>query len=456
MQTKKRIKILIDSISRNEAQSNIAFSWLLLLRWGALICQAFIVLAVNLLTASKPPILILIIIFVFGGGSNTIFHFFFQKKNRIIPGWLFALVMTLDILLLTVLIYYTGGAMNPFTFLFLIHICLGAILMQSLWAWSLAVYTTLCYGILFFLPEPGITSDLINLEQPARVCEMNGMGTHLMDSNLSLHLQGMWLAFAITVFFIVFFVNKIQKDLENNLKTLSALEKEKIKSEKLASLATLSAGAAHEFSTPLATIAIASGEMLATLKEQDADPELISDTELIREQIEKCRDILYQMSADAGEHLAESLRSFTIAELFTRVLVGLPENIRRQIRVDCDIMDFSIRMPFRTLYRIIRGLIKNGIDASASENPVFVTCWKDRRCLYIKVRDLGHGMDEETLSRAIDPFYTTKETGKGLGLGLFLTESAAERFGGKLDLTSTPGEGTTAVISFSLKQIHSS
>jgi len=449
----RKKKILIDSISRDLTQSNIAFSWLLLLRWGALICQAFIVLAVILLTGSKPPLLILIIIFAFGGGSNIAFHFLFQKKNRIIPGWLFAQIMSLDILLLTVLLYFTGGAMNPFTFLFLIHICLGAILMQSPWAWSLAIYTTICYGILFFLPEPIVTGDLIKLEEPARICQSNTVGAFLTNDSLSLHLQGMWLAFAITVFFIVFFVNKIQKDLENNLKTLSALETEKIKSEKLASLATLSAGAAHEFSTPLATIAIAAGEMLATLKEQEADPELIADTRLIREQVEKCREILYQMSADAGEHLAESLKDFTINELFSKVLSGFPDYIRRQIRIDSDINDFTIRMPFRTLYRIIRGLIKNAIDASDPEHPVFVSCRKDDKYLSIKVRDLGHGMDREILSRAIDPFFTTKETGKGLGLGLFLAESAAERFGGRLCIESSPGEGTTAVISFSLKQI---
>ena len=61
-----------------------------------------------------------------------------------------------------------------------------------------------------------------------------------------------------------------------------------------------------------------------------------------------------------------------------------------------------------------------------------VTCSKDDRYLYIEVRDQGQGMDEETLNRAIEPFFTTKEPGKGLGLGLFLAESAAERLGGLL------------------------
>ena len=451
MQSKRKFNILIDSISSNEEQSNIAFSRLLLLRWGALGCQAFIVLAVILFTKITPPLEILVIITIFGGGTNTAFHFLFQKKNRIIPGWLFAQVMSLDIILLTVLLYYTGGAMNPFTFLFLIHVCLGAILMRPFWAWSLALYNIICYGVLFFLPDPTVASELIKQKGPEIACSSDSIG---MANNMSLHLQGMWFAFAITVFFVVFIVNMIQKDLEVHQKTVSELEIEKNKSEKLASLATLAAGAAHEFSTPLATIAIAAGEMLDTMGEQETNPELIDDTRLIRQQVERCREILYHMSADAGEHLAEALRDFTIQDLCSEVLAWFPEDKLRLIKVDCDIQEFPIRMPFRTLERIIRGLIKNALDASYRDHPVFVSCNKNMEFLSFKIRDMGEGMDEETLSKAIEPFYTTKEAGKGLGLGLFLAKSAAERFGGELKITSSPGGGTTAIISFSLKQIN--
>jgi two-component system sensor histidine kinase RegB len=453
LQISNRLNILIDSISSDEKQSSIAFSRLLLLRWGALACQAFIVLAVTFLTEIKPPLAILVIIIIFGSGTNLAFHSLFQKKNRSIPGRLFALVMSLDIFLFTVLLYYTGGAMNPFTFLFLIHVSLGAILMRPFWAWSLAVYTTFCYGILFFLPDPAAISPITGHAVPAIICRTS---PNVLESSMSLHLQGMWYAFAITVFFVVFFVNKVQNDLEDHQKTVSELESEKSKSEKLASLATLAAGAAHEFSTPLATIAIASGEMLDTMKEQETNPELIDDTRLIRQQVERCREILYQMSADAGEHLAEALRVFTIDELCSEVLAWFPKEKLRLIRIDCDIKDFLIRMPFRTLERIIRGLIKNGLDASSPDQPVSVSCRKDEEFLSFIIRDQGEGMDAETLTRAIEPFFTTKEAGKGLGLGLFLAESAAERFGGRLQLTSSPGGGTTAVISFSLEQIKSS
>lgn len=448
-------RILIDSIGRDETQSNIAFSRILLLRWGAMLCQTLLVFAAYLFFELNTPLPILILIIGFGGGSNIAFHYLFKKRNKTIPGGLFAVIMFLDIILLTVLLHYTGGPMNPFTFLFLIHISLGAILMRPPWAWALAVLTTLCYAILFYLPQPDIATGGSHSPDSHFIsaCQLNSTVGNLLHDNMSLHLQGMWLAFAITVFFVVFFVNKIQEDLEDHQKTLNELELEKSRSEKLASLATLSAGAAHEFSTPLATIAVASGEMLTTLQQQSADPELIDDTKLIREQVERCREILYQMSADAGEHLAEALRTFTVEELCTEVIAWFPASIRERIKVICDIKDISIRMPFRTVKRIIRGLIKNAFDASDETSPVTLLCRRDNKFLYFEIEDQGRGMDKETLARAIEPFFTTKEPGKGLGLGLFLTESAAERFGGTVQLDSTPGKGTRAVISFSLEQV---
>ena len=110
-------------------------------------------------------------------------------------------------------------------------------------------------------------------------------------------------------------------------------------------------------------------------------------------------------------------------------------------------------MPFRTVKRIIRGLIKNAIEASDETSLVTLLCRKDHNFLYFEVQDQGQGMDTETLARAIEPFYTTKEPGKGLGLGLFLTESAAERFGGTPQIDSKPDKGTKVVISFALKQV---
>ncbi len=437
----------INTISADAIQANIAVTWLLLLRWGELVCQALLVMAVYLFCKTKPPQPILITIIAFEGTSNIAFHYLFQERNRAVPEWLFALIMFSDIILLTALLHYTGGPVNPFIFLFLLHICLGAILMRPGWAWGLTGFTVLCYAGLFFLQEY-----LGGAAEAARHTILPGVGP--AGDAVNLQLQGMWLAFSITAFLLVLLVNKIQKNLKNYQQTVADLEQEKNRNEKLAALATLATEAAHEFSTPIATIAVAAGEMLDILHLNAEDPELISDAELIREQVKRCRDILYRMTTDAGEHLAEPLKTFTIAELMPEIVSLFPEKTQERIQVGCKARALTISMPFRTVKRVIRGLIKNSLESSEPDRPVQVRCSRDEHFLYFEIEDQGEGMDEYILSRAVEPFFTTKEPGKGLGLGLFLAESAAKRFGGSLHLFSRPGKGTRTVISFSLDQIH--
>ena len=165
------------------------------------------------------------------------------------------------------------------------------------------------------------------------------------------------------------------------------------------------------------------------------------------------REIISHLSADAGDQLAVALRSFTISDFCTEVIRWFTLPILYRILLRSDIKGFSIRMPYRTLKRIVRGLIKNALDASEETDNVTLTCRKDDEFLYFEVHDKGQGMDNETLAKAIEPFFTTKDPGRGLGLGLFLTKSAAERFGGTLHLESSPGKGTTATISFAHDQI---
>ena len=84
---------------------------------------------------------------------------------------------------------------------------------------------------------------------------------------------------------------------------------------------------------------------------------------------------------------------------------------------------------------------------------VFLKCFYDEKYLYFQVTDKGSGMDKENIDRACEPFFTTKEQGKGLGLGLFLAQNVAEQFGGELSIASEKLHGTTVTISFALKHI---
>lgn len=430
---------------KNTASTRIAFAWLLHLRWGAVAAQILLVLIAFFFLEITLPVWIISGILAFEIISNFLFVYLKQKETPM-ADWIFILVMFLDTALLSLLLYYTGGPMNPFTFLYLVHITLGAILMPPRWTWTLAFFTTGCYATLFYLPAEG------SLNQP---CHPEPSMLATLSDPLKIHLQGMWVAFAVTAFFIVFFVSRIQLALSRHQKTLADLQEEKTKSERMASLATLAAGAAHEFSTPLSTIAVAAGEMLHTLKKNNRAqefPELYADVTLIREQVKRCKDILFHMSADAGEHMGEPFTDFTLDELMENLINSFPDTLKNQVHYTNKAGDILVRMPLRTLRRIVRGLIKNGLDAAPS-TPVLVECRKDATRLYIEVTDNGSGMAPDVAARAAEPFFTTKEPGKGLGLGLFLAKSAAERFGGGLSLISEPSQGSKVTLFFALQQI---
>ena len=439
----------------NRSSSTIAFQWLLRLRWGAVACQLLLVFVVSFLFVVDIPLAPLMAIIGFEVVSNLAFHALVRGGAAIRESH-FAAVLLLDIALLTALLYYSGGPMKPFTFLYLVHIALGATLMRPRWSWTLALCTTGAYALLFFLPEPDAAPRALGtttLNDLLALCHVKPAGLELLHDPMAIHFQGMLVAFIVTAFFIVFFVGKTQKALDEHQQTLAELQEQKLRNEKLASLATLAAGAAHEFSTPLSTIAVAAGEMHHTIKTAGAEPELLADVTLIRSQVDRCREILYHMAADAGEHLGEGVEDFSLREAIDASLHSFPAQLQERVTVTNQVPELMVRLPFRTMSRIVRGLIKNGLDASPAGGPVSVDCFLDHDDLVIQVRDEGSGMDRETIGRAAEPFFTTKEPGRGLGLGLYLAKSAAERFGGTLVLASQQGAGTTVRLTFALRQI---
>lgn len=424
-------------------QAGIAFTWLLHLRWGAVAAQIFLALLALIFLEVSLPFWIIASILVFEVISNILLCIL-KRMEPALTGLLFTLIMFLDAVLLTLLLYYSGGPFNPFTFLYLVHITLGAILMLPVWSWILAIFTTGCYAILFLLPPA------TSLHCQPEVTMSGGLA-----DPLNLHLRGMWVAFAVTTFFIVFFVSRVQMALSRQQQALAALRDEKSKSEKMASLATLAAGAAHEFATPLSTIAVAAGEMLHFLKEQGAAgqfPELFADVNLIRDQVTRCKDILFNLAADAGEQLGEPFSDFSLAQLLENLIQTLPAGGDKKLQYLDETGGLMVRMPFRTLRRIVRGLIKNALDA-CPEGSVVVRSWMDNGKVHIEVTDFGPGMSAEVIARATEPFFTTKEPGKGLGLGLFLAKATAERFDGILQIISKPGQGTTVRVSLALDKI---
>jgi two-component system sensor histidine kinase RegB len=428
------------ALSRPES-SRITFAWLIKLRWGAVVCQLVLIGIVSLFFAIELPAAIVLSFIAIQAASNIFFQFRLTRRATIAP-LVFALVMAWDIIHLTVLLYFTGGPMNPFTFLYLVQVAMGALIMAEVWAWGLTALTVAGYALLFLLPPSPVQGSGLVAGQSMPACNLFG----------NLHLQGMWVAYSLTACFIVFFLGRIQKALAGHQQTLLKLEEARARGEKMASLATLAAGAAHEFSTPLSTIAVAAAEMEEQLREAGGDQDLLSDARLIRAEVRRCGDILSQLAADAGEQPGESFAEISLHDLVHRICRDFERETGRRIEAELGASDIPLFVPIQTWSRTLKGLLKNALDADPTGTIGF-RVGRDCDFLSIAVSDQGGGFSAEALARAGEPFFTTKAPGRGMGLGIFLARSLAERFGGELRLQSIAGQGTSVIFLARLDRI---
>ncbi|MEJ2690997.1 MAG: ATP-binding protein [Deltaproteobacteria bacterium] len=433
----------------DQAAAKIAFGWLLRLRWWAICCQITVALTVYFLFSVSYSLALLSLFILFQALSNLYFQYLIQIRQNI-PLWLFGFVMIWDIFHLTLLLHYSGGPMNPFTFLYLIHVALAAVLMPRRWAWGLAILTIACYAVLFVLSDPASEEILKNVFRPICHDPPGAINTERMG----MHLEGMWVAFSLTALFIVFFIGRIQQSLAAHHQMIQKLQQEKEKSEKLGSLATLAAGAAHELATPLSTIAVVANEMNYILKESCENAELGEDVRLIRGQVQQCREILMQLSLDAGHQAGEAVEKIALSEFLSTLLQEFDQKTGKRVDLEMQCPDLDLVIPVEIFLRTLRGILDNALKA-APDQKIRLCCKveKDKAMLHIAVIDLGPGMDEETLARATEPFFTTRAAGRGMGLGLFLAQSVAERYGGGVTIRSPKGEGTTVTFSVALESV---
>ena len=343
-------------------------------------------------------------------------------------------MFVLDTVCLTVMLGLTGGPSNPFSLLYLVQITVSAVVLQKLWTWALGALSTLCFGALFFWRVP--------------FAPFEG---HRV-ANASPHLIGMWVAFVIAAALIAFFTGKVSEELRRREREVLQLQGRIARNERLASLATLAAGAAHELGTPLGTIAVVARELERYASRMENGQAVEEDARLIRSEIERCRLVLQQMSADGGEPMGEAARWVTAGQLVRDAVAQFTDEQRARIVIEIETADAAMGVPAQAVARSIGALVRNALDASDGAAKVTLRVRDSGGIGEFAVIDRGKGMSPEILQRVSEPFFTTKEPGKGMGLGAFLVRTTAERLGGRLSYESVPGEGSTARLTLPLTQ----
>jgi len=424
------------------AVHRINLSWLVRLRWAAILGQAVVIAEVHWQLAMALPLGSLGMILGVELLANLGFEIWLRQgarvSERIVAG-----ALAFDVTCFTGLLYFTGGPLNPFSFLYLVHIALAALVLRPRWTWTLVLLCIAANAALFvrYVPLPMDHSMMMHGHDMQGMHDMPGMdmsGMHHGGEPLNMHLRGMWVAFAVAAAFIVYFINRVTRALSNREAELARARENAARSEKLASMATLAAGAAHELATPLSTIAVVAREL-----ERATDTAAITtDARLIREQVERCRDILGQMAGGAGVAPGEMAEDTRVGELVRLALDGLPGRERVDLSLDAAVSNASVLVPPRALSQALRNVLKNGLDATPGETPVCLRITADGEGCVLTVIDTGSGMSDEVLAHSTEPFFTTKAPGRGMGLGLFLARSVVGLLGGTLSIESKLGEGT--------------
>jgi two-component system sensor histidine kinase RegB len=350
----------------------------------------------------------------------------YLARTGTVPRLVELLGLAIDAVLLTGLLELTGGPFNPFAVVFVVQIALAALVLGRFPAGLVAALAAICFGLLVYWHTHEVDP------------------VHHRLNDFPTHLFTMWVAAAIVAELVAYFVLQASHALAVRERELASMRHQAERTERLISMTTLAAGAAHELSTPLATIALASRELERAAAARGAPAALAEDARLIRAEVDRCRAILDQMSGRAGGATADDPEPVDIRTIVDDLRARLAPGQASRLRVTVDASVAPVHLPRAGLSQALLSLVKNAFDASGDggDAPVVVEVTQQRERLCVTVRDRGRGMTPDVLERAGEPFFTTKEPGRGLGLGIFLARIFAERTGGTLTLQS--GDGTVA------------
>ena len=409
--------------------TNITFGWLLKLRWAGVAAQIATLLVAGVILKLELPWLPLLLVIGLTTLSNVLLQFYARPLWKQGEGTL-AVVIAGDVLLLTILLYLTGGASNPFTSFYLVLVALAA---MSLSPNGLAAIVALATAAYFFVYFNGLP-----LRGPGGIGEIGCPG-------YSLHLQGMAVAFFLTALCVAYFVRRMFRSLQSRDMELAAAEARVARADQFSALAVLAAGVAHELGSPLGTIAVAAHEMEIALTKQ-ADAGLLEDATLIRQEVERCREILDRLDQRTTSGTGDASEVCSAGKLIEVVKSVLPGSVVPRLLFRDLTGGAAFHLPLQPVGQALGVLVQNACESDAAGQPVELEVeWKNG-LLVFTVLDRGTGLSAAALKHAGEPFFTTKPPRKGLGLGLFLVRSLTRQLNGEMYHFPREGGGTRAVL----------
>lgn len=402
---------------------------LILLRWIAVLGQVVTILVVHYGLDVPLPLQQMGVVLIALVALNGLSHVWLRRHLRVSNQALF-IALLLDVAALTVQLYFSGGATNPFTALYLLQIALAAVLLTAVRTWLVVGITCAAFIALIRIHQP------LAVQPP--------------DSLLKLHIIGMLVCFALGAVLLVIFVTRVFRNLSERDTHLADLKRQAAEEDHIVRLGLLASGAAHELGTPLASVSVILGDW-RRMPEIAHNPEMLQELQEMQAAIRRCKTILRGILLSAGEARGEAPEITTLHRFLSEIARdwsdGRPSGTL-QYHAGSGALGADVAIVSdQALKQVVTNLLDNAFEVS----PGWIRLNAERRgeMLRIEVADLGAGFPANVLENFGKPYQSTKAR-PGAGLGLFLVVNVIRKLGGTVSAHNRPDGGATVTVELPL------
>ncbi len=415
---------------------HVRLDTILRLRWLAALGQLAAIFVVAQGLEFDVPIIPCLVIVSLSALLNLALQIAFNPMQRLEPLHA-ASLLALNIIELAALLYLTGGLENPFSFLFLAPVLISATALPVRLTITLGLLAVACATLLVFFHQPLPWDSDEPLILPP------------------IYLIGVWFSIVLAIGVTSLYAFQVTEEARQLADALAATELVLAREQHLTQLDGLAAAAAHELGTPLSTIVLVSRELEKTLADApQADSQVAGDIKTLREQAQRCRDILSKIT-----QLSSTGAPFDRMKLSTLIEETVAPHRDFGVEIKVRIAVAGSREPVGSrnpaiLYGV-GNILENAVDFARGE--VEVNAWWNSETVEIVVSDDGPGFAPDILKRIGEPYLSrrrgsddTPSDHSGLGLGVFIARTLLERTGAKVSFTNRvfPDHGAVVQIAW--------
>jgi two-component system sensor histidine kinase RegB len=404
---------------------------LIQLRWIAVVGQIITIAVVNYGFHIHLPLREMSVVLICLVAFNIASMLRWRAHHEVTNGELF-FALLVDVATLTGQLYLSGGATNPFSFLYLLQVILGAVLLRAWSVWTMVGITAACFTGLTIFYEP--------LPLPL---DYYGM-------LLGPYIEGTLICFALNASLLVIFITRINRNLRARDARLADLRERAAEEEHIVRMGLLASGAAHELGTPLSTVCVILGDW-RRMSSIAADAQMLEEIDEMEAQVQRCKNIVSGILLSAGEARGESPVATTI-RTFLDDLVKEWRETRPVTRFTYE-NRFGQDLPIvsdSAIKQMIHNVLDNALEASPGWVGLDVAHEGD--ALKLTVTDAGPGFPPEMLAQLGKPYQSSKDK-PGAGLGLFLVSNVARTLHGSVSAHNRSEGGAIVTLTLPLESI---